>query len=848
VLQNGGTVSNGSNSDKTAKIVGGRNGVYIAGFLPSTVSNFGTIDASGGRNGINLYLGGNITNGSSVDTTALITGGNHGVYVGGPSTINNFGTITSGTKAALAFLDGGTVINGSTSDTVARIASGATTGNRAGIYDLVGQTTIMNFGTVTSPSGGAVDLYKGGGVVTNGSTGDKSALLQGSTGASAVQIGGFPATVTNFGTINGGSGINANGPITVRNLGRITAGAFSAVGLNNGGNVINGSTANATASLIGAPGTSGDGVFEASGSLTVANYAIISGGAQGIHAGGVATIHNFGSITSGTFAAVQMMGGGTLVNGSATDKTAKIAFLGTASQSAIDSLSAASTITNFGLISGVGGINANAALAATNFGTISAGRYSAIGLFGPSGNIINGSTANTTASLIGAPGTSGNGIFESSGTLAVVNYGTVSGGSLGINSGSATATITNFGLINGATGVLANAPITAKNFGRITSGTFSAISLNDGGNVINGSTANTTASLIGAAGTSGSGIFVSAGPLSATNYGTIAGGSAGINAHGATTIGNFGTITSSIFSAVNLTAGGIVTNGDASHKSALIAGPSGNTGIFASTGIVTVTNAGTIDGGSGLFFTNGTTSATATVTNAGSIISASGTAGTAIGFGSGNDRLIVDPGAVFVGKVFGGAGSNVLEMASGASVGTISGIGSQFSGFQTAVVDASAAWNISGANNIASFTNNGTVGFQTAGTLAVTTAIGAASSGVFLLENSGVLEVAADKGHGNQMQFVSPSELIVDTAANFGTNVGSTLYTGPLIESFGTGDSILLKNIAAAGASLNYSTATGLLQVTGSGIATLHFDNASLGAGSFHHAADGSGHLIITHS
>jgi hypothetical protein len=280
VLQNGGTVSNGSNSNKTAKIAGGRNGVYIAGFLPSTVSNFGTIDASGGRNGINLYLGGNITNGSSVDTTALITGGNHGVYVGGPSTINNFGTITSGTKAALAFLDGGTVINGSTSDTLAKIASGATTGNRAGIYDLVGQTTIINFGTVISSSGGAVDLYKGGGVITNGSTGDKSALLQGSTGGSAVYIGGSSASVTNFGLINGGGAIHANGFITVTNLGRITAGAFSAVGLNNGGDVINGSTSNITASLIGAPGTSGNGIFLAAGPLSATNYGTISGGSS----------------------------------------------------------------------------------------------------------------------------------------------------------------------------------------------------------------------------------------------------------------------------------------------------------------------------------------------------------------------------------------------------------------------------------------------------------------------------------------------------------------------------------------------------------------------------------------
>src|SRR4029077_11887240 len=103
-------------------------------------------------------------------------------------------------------------------------------------------------------------------------------------------------------------------------------------------------------------------------------------------------------------------------------------------------------------------------------------------------------------------------------------------------------------------------------------------------------------------------------------------------------------------------------------------------------------------------------------------------------------------------------------------------------------------------------------------------------------------------GAGSAMQFLSASRLIVENAAQFGTNVGGTIYTGPLIESFGAGDSILLDSVPAAGAVLNYSTASGLLQVTGAGTATLHFDNASLGAGSFAVAAGPSGHALITHS
>jgi predicted sugar kinase len=69
-------------------------------------------------------------------------------------------------------------------------------------------------------------------------------------------------------------------------------------------------------------------------------------------------------------------------------------------------------------------------------------------------------------------------------------------------------------------------------------------------------------------------------------------------------------------------------------------------------------------------------------------------------FGGGNDRLIVDPGAVFVGNVDGGAGSNTLELASAASTGTISGIGTSFVNFGTVTVDAGASWALAGSNTV----------------------------------------------------------------------------------------------------------------------------------------------------
>ena len=81
--------------------------------------------------------------------------------------------------------------------------------------------------------------------------------------------------------------------------------------------------------------------------------------------------------------------------------------------------------------------------------------------------------------------------------------------------------------------------------------------------------------------------------------------------------------------------------------------------------------------------------------NAGAII---GTAGAAVAFGSGNDLLVIEPGAVFDGSVTGGGGVNTLELASG--TGTIAGIGSSFSGSSRIVVDSGADWTLANAYGV----------------------------------------------------------------------------------------------------------------------------------------------------
>src|SRR6202022_2551720 len=96
-----------------------------------------------------------------------------------------------------------------------------------------------------------------------------------------------------------------------------------------------------------------------------------------------------------------------------------------------------------------------------------------------------------------------------------------------------------------------------------------------------------------------------------------------------------------------------------------------------------------------------------------------------------------------------------------------------------------------------------------AGSLDVSTAIDASSTGLFQLGSGATLEVAAATGTTAQVYFQdSSSELIIDNAAIFGTNVGTASYAGPQLQHFLLGDTIDLKTFSSAGVTLNYNAST----------------------------------------
>jgi hypothetical protein len=132
----------------------------------------------------------------------------------------------------------------------------------------------------------------------------------------------------------------------------------------------------------------------------------------------------------------------------------------------------------------------------------------------------------------------------------------------------------------------------------------------------------------------------------------------------------------------------------------------------------------------------------------------------------------------------------------------------------------------------------------------VSTAIDPSSAGLFQLGSGATFEVAAATGTTTQINFLdNSSELIIDNAASFGTNVGTASYAGPQLQHFVPGDKIDLKSFSSAGVTLSYNASTGVLQVSNSAsqVASLDFQISSLGGNAaFAATSDGATGTFIT--
>lgn len=295
--------------------------------------------------------------------------------------------------------------------------------------------------------------------------------------------------------------------------------------------------------------------------------------------------------------------------------------------------------------------------------------------------------------------------FMDGGAGTVVNAGDIRGISengildhVGIwFTGTGFASNASTGTITSAYGIYAAGAATVVNAGTIAAYTYEGVWLKAGGTVTN---------LSGGTITSGSGTGV--GVYSGIGVGVVIGYPG--HASGAGLITNAGTISSSIGAGAELADGGTITN----NGSGLI---KGTTGIVIQGAGATITNAATIDG----------------------------TGGTAVSMATGvTNRLIVDPGAKFIGTANGGTAADAtLELASGASQGTLSGLGANYINFHGVTFDPSANWLVSASSTAVPNYTFASIG--TASTIDVTgftaTSMSTLAGGTGLVLNNGANHV-----------------------------------------------------------------------------------------------------------
>ena len=256
--------------------------------------------------------------------------------------------------------------------------------------------------------------------------------------------------------------------------------------------------------------------------------------------------------------------------------------------------------------------------------------------------------------------------------------------------------------------------------------------------------------------------------------------------------------------------------------------------MFLSGGTLVNQAGGTISG----YWAVADVTAPATIINAGTMI---GTGGVAVTLPSGvANSLVVDPGAYFVGIADGGntIGSTIvstLELASTSSIGTLTGIGTEFVDFGQTEVDSGATWNLTGTNalgggslndsgrltvNAASLTGAGaiTVGDTVNAALNIGQNGTVAANTVALGLNAATQGQAVVSGVGSQL--LTASGLTVGAAGVGALTVqlgGSVQVAGPLEVGQISGGSGLISVTGSASA----LTDTGSIVVGDGGVGSL---------------------------
>ena len=696
-LAGGQLISTGSGAALSASSAGGGTIDLQAG---STVTGAITSSGSGARE---VFVGGtlngayNAASGSGIDTITLASTGSmtsanlgsgddtftfqggtfSGLIDGGSGTDSFISALGVGNSAAINQANltnfesytqqsGSLTLNGArTSGAAWTVAGGSLTlaGSLSGLnathVNVTGAGAIFNNADGATVAGGnymGVRVSGAGGTVNNlGSITNSGTGADGTIGAAV-----YVSTTTGVTTINNGSltDTGAGSLIQGRNAGVRHQGGSDTLVVNNYGNII---------------GDLYNGIENSAGGLTVNNFAdgLIRGAFTGISGSGVMNITNAGTISgvNGSSNGIASSGTLTLVNQNGGQIT------GGASGSAILSTGASALITNQsgGRINGFYGITTSGAGGVINNSGLIRGVNDAIILGGATaltnnagGLIVGGGNegvfVNATGSTINNAGlivNSLSGVVANSFIGSIINSGIIANGTAvdgatslaGITRGSngagialgAGGHVTNlaggqilggFGILinNGATGSVTNSGVINANGAGQTA---YAVSLTGADS--------TLSNLAGGSISSNNGDAVrSTGANAAlTNAGSISGGAFGLNLSGG------GTITNQSGGSITGTTGAINLTGASNYTLNLEAGSTTGEIFSTSSGVITTTVAGTLNGAYNA--ATGTGVHSVTLASTGSMTSAN--------LGAGNDAFTWQ-GGVFSGLIDGGTGAD----------------------------------------------------------------------------------------------------------------------------------------------------------------------------------------------
>jgi fibronectin-binding autotransporter adhesin len=785
----GGSLSN------SGSIAGAGGGIVILN-AQGSIGDTGTISSTGG-DGIELGAGGMV----SLSSTSTVKGSIYGVFVqGAAGIIVNAGSIAGANKAGIALAAGGTLVDSGTisgNGTAVSFAGGGgllvmehgavfngnvaasgagntlelTSYASAGILSGIG-TKYTGFQTISIDTGAAwtisgtllgetvtgfsrLDTLDLTGITANGesTSGGVLTLTENGVTIGTLNLAGqfAPGSLAIQSDANGGTLIDLAGTLTGSYGSEITL-QYRQTTISNSAIVNSGSTA-----VDGPVGTK----------WTLLNKGTLEASSYGVVVGSGSTVDNSGVIQVRQNGVYLTAGGGVVSNAAQGTITA----YGDGVLSAVDP----GTVLNAGVIRGV----IDDGIALYNSGTVTnlasgtiAGDRIGIYIYGP-----NGSTVVNAGTVIGGSnygaiilhGGGGSRVVEDAGAVvegAVRASGSNNvlelGAGNGMLSGIGTAW-SDFGTIvldTSATwqlaGTLTGETISGLGGGdSLTFTNVTATSMTFSGGVLtlynNGKSVGTAHysgqfdanDLSLSSGAGGTTISIAAqtiagnsGGITLENSATTIAAGANVSANNAYAVNgarnetwqvtNFGNVTNSSGMAVSLYQGS-VTNASSgtifSHS---------DVGVYIHTG--TIINAGIIGSGqyTGVYLVDGTLINSGTIIggNFGVAVHATGDIGPA--------RVVVDPGAVFIGNVEAVSGTkNVLGLASATTAGTLSGIGSQFTGFDTIDFYTGSTWTASG--NESGFNHDTITGFT--GRDKIDFISFAATPGVIALTDTDVLTI-----------------------------------------------------------------------------------------------------------